>query len=240
MGWDKDGHAKFSNSNPVRTAGGKGWVQYYSFGDKKEAIYYSDKGAFAVLALEMEAYDAAGQDKFATIVSDPKPTLAGACQYNDIITNDGKEGIIYCKNIVRGEIYKKYKEVNRWEGPMGLPSSTELNTPTTSTDGSKFNKFYKGASRGVIWLTPKNGAVAIWGQMLKMYAKIDYERSWLGWPTESCNPNKGDEGQSVLYQKGRISIESSGCGNYYNTGGLIKYIDGTNPGNSIPPCYYGN
>jgi uncharacterized protein with LGFP repeats len=212
IGWATDGHAKFNNSNPVKTTGGKDWVQYYSFGDKKEAIYYSDKGAFAVLALEMEAYDGAGQDNFGTIVSDPKPTLAGACNYNDIITNDGKEGIIYCKNIVKGEIYKKYKDFNRWDGPLGLPSSTELDTPTSNPSNvkGKYNAFQKGT----IWTFSK-GTYGLWGKALAMYAATDWERGWLGLPIESCDAGKADNLQSINFQNGSIKSGPS-CPAYFN------------------------
>ena len=59
LGWDKDGHTKYNGSGPVQTAAKKGFVQYYAFGDRKTAIYYSDKGAFAMDTEEMKAYDAA-------------------------------------------------------------------------------------------------------------------------------------------------------------------------------------
>lgn len=63
LGWDKDGHSPYNGAAPVKTAAGKGWVQYYAYGDRKTAIYYfEDKGAFAMDTEEMKAYDNAGQD----------------------------------------------------------------------------------------------------------------------------------------------------------------------------------
>jgi uncharacterized protein with LGFP repeats len=229
IGWATDGHSKFNNSNPVKTAGGKGYVQYYAFGSRKTAIYYfPSKGAFAMDTEEMTAYDNAGQDNWGLVVSDPKATKTGGCGYNDIITTDGKEAIITCQNLFYGNVYAKYKEVGRWDGPLGLPTASELPTPA---DNGRFGTF----QNGVIWFFPATGTNAIWGKVLKLYNAIDYERSWLGKPIESCDPKKGDANQRVAFQNGAIGVGNTGtCGNYYDKSGLSVLQTGKI---GTPPCY---
>jgi hypothetical protein len=233
MGWDKDGHALFNGTGPVKTMAGKGYVQYYAFGSRKTAIYYYEgKGAFAMDTGEMTTYDNTGQDKFSFVVSDPKPCGTG-CGYNDLImVADNSEGINILGNFVYGNIYAKYKEFKRWDGPLGLPTSSELNTPANATDKGRFNNF----QNGTIWFTPTVGTVALWGKVLKLYAAIDYERSWLKFPKESCDPNKGDANQRVSFQGGSIGVGSTGtCGNYYDTSGLSVSQKGVSGGTI--PCY---
>jgi hypothetical protein len=230
IGWAADGHVKFNNSNPVKTTASKGYVQYYAFGDRKTAIYYSDKGAFAMDTEEMKAYDAAGQDNFGTVVSDPKATVAGGCGYNDIITLDGKEAIITCQNLVYGNVYAKYKELGRWNSPLGIPLSSEKNTPAANPAYAKgrYNDFKNGA----IW-SFSTGTYGLWGRMMKLYAAQDWERGWLKLPTESCDPNKADNKQFVRYQGG--NIDGADCGTYTKTNGVPVLVNGTV---GLPPCYY--
>lgn len=234
IGWDKDGHAPFNGGGAAKTAGGKGYVQYYAFGSRKTAIYYFEgKGAFAVDTEEMIKYDALGQDKWGVVVSDPKGTKTGGCGYIDVIRNDGSEGIITCQNLVDGDVYQKYKALNRWNGPLGLPTASVLLTPANATDKGVFGSF----QNGTIWHTPTVGAVALWGKVLKLYAAIDYERSWLKYPTESCDPNKGDENQSVAFQGGKIGISSTGCGNYYSLAGGLRDQKNNIPSSGASLCY---
>jgi LGFP repeat len=232
LGWDKDGHSKFNNSEPVKTTGGKGWVQYYAFGDRKTAIYYfGEKGAFAMDTEEMKKYDDLGQDNWGMVVSDPKPTKDGGCGYNEILRNDGAKGIITCQLLIDGDVYEKYKELNKWDGPLGLPVSSVLLTPAHSSDKGVFASF----KNGTIWHTPTVGAVALWGKVLKLYTAVDYERSWLRYPKESCDPKKTDANQKVAFQNGSIGVGSDGkCGNYYDASGLSVLQNGTK---GSPPCY---
>ena len=234
LGWDKDGHALLNGTGPVKTVGGKGYVQYYAFGTRQTAIYYFDgKGAFSMDTEEMKAYDKAGQDNWGLVVSDQKGTKTGGCGYNDIITTDGKEAIITCQNLVYGEVYKKYKDLNRWDGPLGLPTASILVTPANATDKGVFGSF----QNGTIWHTPTVGAVALWGKVLKLYAAIDYERSWLKYPTESCDPNKGDANQSVAFERGKIGVSANGCGNYYSPAGGLRDKDNKVAASGSSLCY---
>ena len=174
-----------------------------------------------------------GQDNWGLVVSDPKATVSGGCGYNDIITIDGKEAIITCQNLVYGNVYAKYKEIGRWDSPLGLPTSSEKDTPSANPAYAKgrYNDFQKGT----IW-SFNTGTYALWGKTWTMYSKQDWERGWLKLPTESCDPKKADNKQFVRFQAG--AIDAASCGNYYNSGGLIRYQNGTAPvGGAIPPCY---
>lgn len=234
LGWDKDGHAPFNGGGAAKTQGGKGYVQYYALGSRKTAIYYFEgKEAFAVDTEEMIKYDALGQDKWGVVVSDPKGTKTGGCGYIDVIRKDGSEGIITCQNLVDGDVYQKYKALNRWNGPLGLPTASVLLTPDNAIDKGVFGSF----QNGTIWYTPTVGAVALWGKVLKLYAAIDYERSWLKYPTESCDPNKKDENQSVAFQGGKIGISANGCGNYYSPAGGLRDKDNKIAASGSSICY---
>lgn len=234
LGWDKDGHARLNGSLPVKTAGGKGYVQYYAIGNGQSAIYYfPGKGAFGVNEVEMRAYDAVGQDKWGLIVSDPKGTVPGACGHNDIVTNDGAEGIITCQTIIHGSIYKKYKEANRWDGPLGLPTSGIMLTPANATDKGTFITFKNGG----IWSTPSTGTQAIWGKAHKMWAAQDWERGWLKFPITSCDLTKADNLQTVDFQGGLVRTGPT-CPSYLNKNNETVYLNGTRAANvSSIPCY---
>ena len=229
LGWDKDGHAKFNGTGPVKTAAAKGYVQYYAYGNVKMAIYfYPGKGAFAMAGEETKAYDGAGQDQFAFVVSDPKPT-SGGCGYNDLLLVNGDEGMVMCNVMVYGQIYKKYKELKRWEGPLGLPTSSELDL---SSKKGMYNTFEKGQ----IYWGANTGAHAFWGKIDKLYKSAGYDGGWLGLPTTSCDINVAEGKQYVRFQNG--AIDGATCGNYYAVGGLLRYQNGTTPGSGqVPPCY---
>ncbi|WP_428660744.1 LGFP repeat-containing protein [Runella sp.] len=234
LGWDKDGHAPFQGTGIIKTAAGKGYVQYYAFGGRKTAIYYFEgKGAYAMDTEEMVAYDNAEQDKFALVVSDPKGTATGGCAYNDILTTDGSEGIITCQNLIYGDIYKKYKEVNRWDGPLGLPTSGVLPTPAQGTDKGTFVTFKNGG----IWNTPTIKTQAVWGKAYKMWVAQDWERGWLKFPITSCDAGKVDNLQSVDFQGGSVKTGPT-CGAYFNKLNETVYQNGAKATNvSNIPCY---
>jgi uncharacterized protein with LGFP repeats len=134
--------------------------------------------------------------------------------------------------LLDGEIYKKYKALNRWEGPLGLPTAGVQLTPANASDKGVFATF----QNGVIWHTPTVGAVALWGRMLKLYAAIDYERSWLGYPTTSCDPTRTDTQQVLKFQGG--SIDAAVCGSYFTLEGVPLLQNGLRPAaGKLPPCY---
>ena len=243
LGWDKDGHALFNGTGPVKTVGGKGYVQYYAFGTRKTAIYYFDgKGAFSMDTNEMTKYEVLGADNFAFVVSDPKSTGTGS-GYNEIIKiSDNSAGIIITSlangsvDVLYGEIYKKYLAVNRWDGPMGYPLTDILQSLDPSLTYAHFAKT-GSIETGQIYYSTTIKAQAFWGKIEKLYGAVGWNGSWLGLPLESCDPNKGDANQKVAFQKGSIGIGSTGtCGNYYNASGLSVLQTGLISTSSIP-CY---
>lgn len=230
LGWDKDGHVPFNGSAPVKTTGGTGYVQYYAYGGGKSAIYYfAEKGAFGMNGSEMNTYDAAGQDNWAIVSSDPQSCGTG-CGFNDVILKaDKTEGIVILNYKLSGEIYTKYKAVKRWEGPLGIPSMNESNL--TSNKGK-----YVMFTQGQIYYSSATGAQAFWGKIDKLYKAAGYDTGWLALPTTSCDVNLTEGKQYVRFQNG--AIDGAACGNYYALGGLLRYQNGsTPPTGSVPPCY---
>ena len=180
--------------------------------------------------VQMNTYEAAGQDNFAVVVSDPKSCGTG-CEYNDVLFSAGDEGVVILDKLVYGDIYKKYKTLNRWDGVLGLPTTSELKL--TSGKGQ-----YNGFKGGQIYYSTATGSQAFWGKVEKLYAATGYDTGWLGLPTESCDPAKKDANQNVGFQNGRIGVASDGiCGNFYRKDGLSVLSNGNKPASGIPPCY---
>lgn len=227
-----------NGGEPQLTKGQKGWVIYY--GNRSRAIYYyAGSGAFGLLKLQMEKYDAIGQETFLIggvpvlgyPIADTK-SCGTNCEYNEF-----EKGIVltnYSSNtsyLVYGDIYQKYKSLNRWEGVLGLPTTDELNL--TSNRG-RYNVFAKGQ----IYWNSTTGAQAFWGKVEKLYAAVGYDTGWLGLPKGSCDPSKGDANQNVPFEKGSIGVSNSGtCGNYYSSSGLSVLNTGVRPASGVPPCY---
>ena len=239
LGWDKDGHVPFNGTGIVKTTAGKGYVQYYAFGGRKTAIYYYPAtGAFGMDTNEMTKYDAAGQDNFAYVTSDPKSSGAGSA-HNELtrISDNSAAFIITTPNVgvfyVHGPIYAKYVATGRWTGPLGYPTGDVSNTPANATDKGTFVTFQTGG----IWNTPTIGTQAIWGKAYKMWVAVDWERSWLKYLTTSCDPALADNRQFVRFQNGGINTGPT-CPAYSNTNNETVYKDGTRAANvSLIPCY---
>jgi LGFP repeat len=225
-GWAGDGHSL--NGSIIKTKGNKGYVQYYSFANRKTAIYFfPGRGAFTMDTAEMASYDAAGQDNFAYVTSDPKPCGSG-CGYNDIVkTNDNAQGILMGDKFVYGEIYRKYKATGRWNGPLGYPTSSETAGYNNLPDKGRFNFF----QNGMIAFSGATGAQALWGKLQKLWEKTDNERGWLGFPKESCKLNAAI--QVVNFQHGSIGT-GDGCDGYNNGG---YYVDVNASTASGKVCY---
>lgn len=114
--------------------------------------------------------------------TDTAVTPDGIGQYNHFVTN-GYVGSIYYTagtgaHALGGEIRKKWAELG-YERGLGYPTTDELSTP----DGvGRYNHFLKGANVGSIYWTAGTGAHAIYGEIRKKWAALDYERG-LGYPT---------------------------------------------------------
>lgn len=224
----------------VQTVGKKGWVQYY--GSKNKAIYYYPSegsysgGAFGFYGYESKRYDEAGQETFAPLgrpIGDGK-LLSSSTAYSEF----EKGGMIGFGVMVYGEIYKKYKALGLWDGVLGYPVGEEVDL------GSKKGRYQHFSKNGLgkpytaqIYYSAATGAQAFWGKIDKLYSATGYDGGWLGLPTTSCDPNIAEGKQYVRFQNG--AIDGANCGNYYGTGGLIRYQNGSSPtGGAVPPCYY--
>ncbi|AYQ30687.1 LGFP repeat-containing protein [Runella sp. SP2] len=233
LGWMPEAD---NGGEPVKTASGNGWVQYY--GNKDRAIYYIDGKAFGFLNYEMKKYEALGQDKFTALgtpTSDWQQFLTG------ITGNEFTKGVIVStpKGVfaVYGSIYERYKAIGRWNSPLGYPIGDE-GTMTTRKEG-RFQHFTKTGPIGQIYWSQTTGAQAFWGKVEIMYGRagVGYDGSWLGLPKSSCDPNKADNQQTVDFEKGKI-ITGPTCGAYLNQDNETVYQNGTRAANvNSIPCY---
>ncbi|WIX86434.1 PQQ-dependent sugar dehydrogenase [Amycolatopsis sp. DG1A-15b] len=113
--------------------------------------------------------------------TDELGTPDGVARYNHFV-KDGWVGSIYYTtatgaHAISGEIRKKWAELD-YERGLGYPTTDELGTP----DGvGRYNHFVKGGWIGSIYYTTATGAHAIYGEIRKKWAALDYERG-LGYP----------------------------------------------------------
>jgi uncharacterized protein with LGFP repeats len=81
-------------------------------------------------------------------------------------------------HLVKGRIRDKWQELG-WERTLGYPTSDELSTP----DGvGRYSHFLNGGVVGSIYYSVPTDAHAIYGEIRKKWAALDYERG-LGYPT---------------------------------------------------------
>jgi uncharacterized protein with LGFP repeats len=231
LGWTE---ALDNGGKPEATKGGKGYVQYYA--NRSKAIYYySATGAFGFTKNDAAKYDALGQETYRNSsgdlgfpTSDTKPCGTN-CTYNDfqngiIITPPGVGSFT-----VYGDIYTKYKELNRWEGMLGYPNTDELDL--TSKKGR-----YNGFTKGQIYWSTATGAQAFWGGINKMYGAAGFDTGWLGLPIESCKPENGVHNQGVKFQNGRLIVNLNGsCGYFFNSASQPRLFNGQSAANI--PCF---
>jgi LGFP repeat len=85
---------------------------------------------------------------------------------------------------IHGDIYRKWLNLGglKW----GVPSTDEL--PTSRGDG-RFN-FFNDGSASIHW-TPRTGAHAVWGDILKKWAQLNWENGPMGYPVtdETATPD---------------------------------------------------
>lgn len=231
LGWDTQSTTAVGDA--IKTKGGNGYVQYYSYNGRKRAIYYSNNGAFGLEPDLVDKYDALGQETFKNGAlgypsSDAKPCGNG-CVYADF--ENGviiKSPAVSSAVTVYGEIYKKYVSLNRWAGVLAYPKTDELDL--TSKRGR-----YNGFQYGQIFWNSSTGAQAFWGQVEKLYGATGYDTGWLGLPTSSCELNVSV--QTVRFENGLIQTLSSTCGAYFNKAQMRSFQNGTQDTQNVRPCY---
>ncbi|MGW5723711.1 PKD domain-containing protein, partial [Amycolatopsis sp. NPDC003865] len=123
-----------------------------------------------------------GHAKLGPPTTDTAATPDGSGQYNHFVANGNVGSIYYTAptgaHAIYGEIRKKWAALD-YERGLGYPTTDETGTP----DGvGRYNHFVKGANVGSIYYTAATGAHAIYGEIRKKWAALDYERG-LGYPT---------------------------------------------------------
>jgi hypothetical protein len=85
---------------------------------------------------------------------------------------------------IHGDIYRKWLELGGLQ--WGVPSTDEL---TTSRGDGRFN-FFNNGSASIHW-TPRTGANAVWGDILKKWAQLNWENGPMGYPVtdETATPD---------------------------------------------------
>ncbi len=121
--------------------------------------------------------------------------FGGAAFFGDIERKEGKAwygklGCI-CYNSqmhnafeIHGDIYRKWLELGGLQ--WGVPSTDEL---TTSRGDGRFN-FFNNGSASIHWTT-RTGAHAVWGDILKKWAQLNWENGPMGYPVtdETATPD---------------------------------------------------
>ncbi|HSA49260.1 MAG TPA: PKD domain-containing protein, partial [Yinghuangia sp.] len=108
--------------------------------------------------------------------TDEFPTANGVGRYNNF-----QNGAIYWKNgvgahSVFGAIFDRYAALGWDSGVLGFPTTSETKTPYG--DG-RYNHFENGS----IYWSLGTGAHEVYGEILKRWAALGWELSYLGYPT---------------------------------------------------------
>ncbi|MFF0214040.1 FG-GAP-like repeat-containing protein [Streptomyces vinaceus] len=84
---------------------------------------------------------------------------------------------------VRGTIYKKYIELGGPSGPLGYPTTDEINNPDNI---GRYNHFrHKGQTSdtaSIYWTTTTAKAWSVRGTIREKWVSLGAEKSWLGYP----------------------------------------------------------
>ncbi|MBE1493832.1 hypothetical protein H4696_000932 [Amycolatopsis lexingtonensis] len=187
-----------------------GGVHYRTYANGR--LYWSAVGGTRFLTGPVLAKYLAfgGHAKLGPPTTDTTSTPDGVAQYNHFV-NNGNVGSIYYTaatgaHALYGEIRKKWAALD-YERGLGYPTTDEAGTP----DGvGRYNHFIKGGNVGSIYYTNATGAHAIFGEIRKKWAALDYERG-LGYPTT-------DEG---------VTPDGIGRYNHFSLGHSIYYTVAT-------------
>jgi hypothetical protein len=155
----------------------------------------------AVFEIHGAIYDkwlSLGGLSFGVPCTDEMAAPDGRGRYNRF--NDGGASIYWTPTTnaaaIYGAIHEKWKSLGRERSPLGYPTTDELGTP----DGvGRYNHFEHGS----IYWTPATGAAAIYGAIRDKWASLDWERSYLGYPT-SDETEFPEGGRVNTFQNGGI------------------------------------
>ncbi|WP_439379610.1 PQQ-dependent sugar dehydrogenase [Amycolatopsis lexingtonensis] len=208
--YDADAALRTKLGAPTAAEVTDGGVHYRTYANGR--LYWSAVGGTRFLTGPVLAKYLAfgGHAKLGPPTSDTMSTPDGVAQYNHFV-NNGNVGSIYYTaatgaHALYGEIRKKWAALD-YERGLGYPTTDEAGTP----DGvGRYNHFIKGGNVGSIYYTTATGAHAIFGEIRKKWAALDYERG-LGYPTT-------DEG---------VTPDGIGRYNHFSLGHSIYYTVAT-------------
>ncbi|MGN5382387.1 hypothetical protein BIV25_45440 [Streptomyces sp. MUSC 14] len=107
-----------------------------------------------------------------------------------------------CGHQVQGAILAKYQAMGGQGSPLGCPTSDELTTP----DGvGRYNTFVGGS----IYWSPATDAHPVWGEILKKWAALGWERGELGYPVSDELTNPDGKGKRQQFQHATVYWSSA-------------------------------
>ncbi|MDQ7806681.1 PQQ-dependent sugar dehydrogenase [Amycolatopsis sp. A133] len=178
--YDADADLRAKLGAPAAAEVTDGPVHYRVFANGR--LYWSAAtGTRYVTGPVLDKYVAFGGHSVLGPPTSDTVTSPDAAQHNDFV-NNGNVGSIYYTastgaHVIYGEIRKKWAELD-YERGVGYPTTDEFGTP----DGiARYNHFIRGGNVGSIYYTTATGAHAIYGEIRKKWAELDYERG-LGYP----------------------------------------------------------
>jgi hypothetical protein len=117
--------------------------------------------------------------------------------YSDVVYSRFTAGTIYyipsqgAIRQVKGEIHKKFAAMG-FEAGLGYAVGDET---AFGTEGGRYQRF----SAGSIYITPRNGTVAVNGDIHQKYAAYGYEASGLGYPISNVLSTPDNAGRFVNF-----------------------------------------
>ncbi|MFG2880681.1 FG-GAP-like repeat-containing protein [Streptomyces sp. NPDC048337] len=156
--------------------------------DNGSIYWHPSSGAWSVINGIRAKWMSMGAEKgvMGYPTSDEGLTFDNASWFNTFAGGGG--GAIYWTwefggQSVRGTIYKKYIELGGPSGPLGYPTTDEINHPDNV---GRYNHFrHKGQTAdtaSIYWTTTTGKAWSVRGTIREKWVSLGAEKSWLGYP----------------------------------------------------------
>lgn len=177
----------YPTTDTLRTPDGEGRYNHFLDDDGTEAsIYWTQPtGPRAVQGAIRDEWASGGWEAgpLGYPTTDELTSKDGVGKYNHF-TGDGTFPAVVAwsagtgAHSVRGTIAAKYLDLYGPSGTLGFPTTDELGTP----DGrGRFNHFTGTGGASIYW-TGSTGAHAVYGAIRDRWARLGWERSYLGYP----------------------------------------------------------
>lgn len=188
----------YPTTNEVTAPDGAGRLSEFSSG---AAVYWSPgTGAHAVTGAIRERWRAVGAERgpLGYPTTDELVTADGTGRYNHF-AGTGASSIYWSPatgaHAVYGQIRQRWEALG-WElGPLGYPTSDELDVP-----GGRRNEFSRG---GPVYWTPATGAHAVYGAIRQRWAASGWELGRYGYPVTDEYAVRG--GRQSRFEGGTIT-----------------------------------